>query len=108
MRRALGNNFGEFVEAKQSVDSAGHRVLRVVVNGVVHGKSAEVPIRWIYYHVADEQGRQAALTFTVEQEALERFADADRAMVDSLRFATSWRRGPLAKPDAKAQTKGLP
>ena len=69
-----------------------------------HDKSTEVPIRWIYYHVADEQGRQVALTFTVEQERLDRFAEADRAIVDSLRFAESGVPAPLAKPAAKAQT----
>ena len=86
VRRALGDNFGQFVAAKQSLDSANHRVLRVVVNGVVHEKSTDLPICWIYYHVADEEGRQVALTFTVEQERLERFSEADRAIVDSLRF----------------------
>jgi hypothetical protein len=89
VRRALGDNFGQFAAAKQSVDAANHRVLRVVVNGVARGsgKSTDVPICWIYYHVADQQGRQVALTFTVEQELLERFAEADQAIVDSLRFA---------------------
>ena len=83
MQKALGKSFGEFVEAGQSVNDAKHRVFRVVV----HGKSSDIPIRWIYYHVADEQGRQAAFTFTVEQSLLERFADADKPVVDSLRFA---------------------
>jgi hypothetical protein len=105
VRSALGKDFGELVEAKQWGDSAGRRVLRVVANGTAHGKSTEVPIQWIYYHVADQDGRQVALTFTVEQEHLERFAEADRAIVDSLRFAASGSRAPLAKPDAKAQTK---
>jgi hypothetical protein len=48
-----------------------------------------------------------ALTFTVEQELLERFAEADRAIVGSLQFAESGASTPLAKPDAKAQTKSL-
>lgn len=87
VKKALGKSFGQFVEAKQSADPAGHRVLRVVVNGVVHEKATEVPICWIYYHLADEEGRQTAFTFTVEQELLERFAGADRAIVGSLRFA---------------------
>jgi hypothetical protein len=87
VRRALGESFGEFVEAKQSVDRSNHRVVRVVVQGVVHGKPADVPIRWIYYHVADQQGRQVALTFTIEQERVEQFADADKEIVESLRFA---------------------
>ncbi len=104
VHRALDKDFGEFVEAKQWGSAAGYRVLRVAANGVAHDKSTEVPIRWIYYHVADEHGRQVALTFTVEQERLDRFAEADRAIVDSLRFAESGVSAPLAKPAAKAQT----
>ena len=46
-------------------------------------------MRWIYYLVADPQGRQVAFTFTVEQRLVERFADADKPMVQSLRFAES-------------------
>jgi hypothetical protein len=107
VRKALGENFGEFVEAKQSVDDSEHRILRVVVNGKVRGKSADLPICWVYYHVADRQGRQVALTFTVEQDLLERFAEADRAIVGSFQFAESAASTPLAKPDAKAQTKSL-
>jgi hypothetical protein len=87
VRKALGDNFGQFVNAKQWVDEAKHRVLRVVVNGVAHAKSTDVPVCWIYYHVADPEGRQIALTFIVEQEVLERFAEADRALVASLQFA---------------------
>ena len=36
--------------------------------------------------MADEEGRQVALTFTIEQELLERFAEADRAIVGSLQL----------------------
>lgn len=104
VRRALDKDFGEFVDAKQWGNDAGYRVLRVAVNGTAHDKSNEAPIRWIYYHVADEHGRQVALTFTVEKEQLDRFAEADRAIVDSLRFAEAAGRSPLAKPEAKAQT----
>lgn len=82
VRRALGDSFGEFVEAGQSVNEAKCRVLRVVV----HGKASELPIRWIYYHVADQEGHQAALTFTVEQRLLEQFADADKPMIAALKF----------------------
>ena len=87
VRKALGDNFGEFVAAGQSVDQNGHRVLRVVAEGSVAAKAdgkseSNIPIRWIYYHVADREGRQAALTFTVEGEHVERFADADRPIVE--------------------------
>jgi hypothetical protein len=82
VRRALGKDFGEFVEAGQKVDDAEHRILRVVAEG----KASEIPIQWIYYHVADKQGRQVAFTFTVEKSLLERFDDADKLLVQSLRF----------------------
>jgi hypothetical protein len=87
VKKALGENFGEFVNAKQWVDESKHRVLRVIVNGTARDKSTDVPISWVYYHVADPEGRQVALTFTVEQERMERFAEADRPIVASLRFA---------------------
>jgi hypothetical protein len=83
IRRALGENFGEFIEASQKNDEANHRVLRVVVEG----KAADLPIQWIYYHVADQTGRQVAFAFTTEKRMLERFVDADDLPVHSLRFA---------------------
>ena len=86
VRKALGENFGEFVSAKQSVNRNGLRVLRVAVDGAVSGQPDRVPIRWTYYHLADREGRQTALTFTVEQENMEQFADADEPIVGSLRF----------------------
>jgi hypothetical protein len=87
VRSALGANFGEFVTAAQSVNAAGLRVLRVTARGAVRDKSGDLPVQWTYYHLADRQGRQAALTFTVEQQRLDIFADADKEIVDSLRFA---------------------
>ncbi|MEN6451899.1 MAG: hypothetical protein ABFC96_15525, partial [Thermoguttaceae bacterium] len=111
IRKALGEHFGTFIEASESGNEAKNRVLRVVVGGHVQSKSIEakpadskssdakssdakssdakatdIPVRWIYYHVADQQGRQAALTFTIEQEYVEKFADADKQLADSLRF----------------------
>ena len=130
VKKVLGEDFGAFVEANESADKIGRRVLRVVVQGVAHGKPtrppkpdsetskatddapsakaaetaenadppkekaparagkppAEVPIRWIYYHISDAEGRQVAMTFAIEQQLVERFADADKPIVESLRF----------------------
>ncbi|MEN6407918.1 MAG: hypothetical protein ABFC77_15800 [Thermoguttaceae bacterium] len=83
VRRALDKSFGEFVEAGQSANPANYRVYRVVAEGV----ASEIPMRWIYYLIADAEGHQAALTFAVEQSQVERFADADKPLVDSLRFS---------------------
>ena len=82
VRRALGESFGEFVEASQSSNQAGYRVYRVAVQGT----SSEIDMRWIYYLLSDPQGRQAALTFALEQKLVDRFAEADKPLVESLRF----------------------
>jgi hypothetical protein len=93
IRAAVGKKrFGEFVEAKQWVNDGGNRVYRVVVDGT----DADIAMRWIYYLIADPQGRQVAFTFAVEREWVERFAEADKPLVDSLRFAD--------KTDAKKST----
>jgi hypothetical protein len=85
VRRALGKNFGEFVEAGQSTSPSNCRIYRVAAQGT----SSDVPMRWVYYLVSDPRGRQVALTFAVEQKMVERFADADKAMVGSLRFVAT-------------------
>ena len=82
VKKALGESFGEFVEAGQSSNDANYRVYRVAVDGT----SAEIPMRWIYYLIADSQGRQVAFTFAVEQSHVERFGQADRSIVESTRF----------------------
>jgi hypothetical protein len=83
IKKALGKSFGEFVEAGQNSNEANYRVYRVAVNGT----SSDIPMCWIYYLVADQFGRQVTFTFAVEQKHLERFAQADRALVESMRFA---------------------
>ena len=83
VRKALGESFGEFVEASQTSNEANYRIYRVAVDGT----SSEIPMRWIYYLVADSQGRQVAFTFAVEQKLVERFAGADSVLVESMQFA---------------------
>ncbi len=89
VRRALGKSFGEFVEASQSGNDANYRIYRVVA----HGVASDIAMRWIYYLVADPRGRQAAFTFAVEQSHVERFAEADKPLVRSLRFAEEENKG---------------
>lgn len=82
LKTALGNNFGGFVKASESANAAQYRVLRVEISGNV----SEVPIHWIYYHVADPQGRQAVFAFVVEDKYFDRLAEKDKKLVDSFRF----------------------
>ena len=82
IKQALGKKFGEFVEAGQWMNDREYRVLRVVVRGMVE----DLPIQWFYYLIANKEGRQVALAFTVEAKLLERLGKADRALIDAVRF----------------------
>lgn len=83
IQKALGDNFGEFVEASQRTNQQGLRVLRAVVSGV----ASELPIQWIYYHISNDEGRQVALVFTMDNKVVEKFAASDDALVTSFAFA---------------------
>lgn len=80
---SLTSSAGQVVEAAQSTTDDGRRILRVQATGI----ASEVPISWVFYHVSNEQGRQAALSFTLEASVVERFAEGDRTLVESLTFA---------------------
>jgi hypothetical protein len=82
IQQKLGEHFGQVVEASQTTGESGYRILRVVVSGM----ASEVSIQWVYYHLSSEQGRRAAIAFTFEAELAERFAEADRTVVDSFEF----------------------
>jgi hypothetical protein len=82
VKKALAKEFKEFVEAGQSFDDSKRRILRVVLRG----EASELPITWVYYHIADQQGRQMACVFTFEEKYADRFGNADQKLIESLRF----------------------
>ena len=82
VQKSLGKNFGKFTSASQSTSPAGYAVLRLVAHGTV----GELPIEWVYYLVADPQGKRVSLAFTYEQTLGERFGQADRTLVNQLRM----------------------
>ena len=82
VKRVLGNNFEEVVEASEETGDNGLRVLRVVVAG----KAGDLPIQWTYYHLSDDKGHRAALVFTLESSLLDRFATIDRELIGNFRF----------------------
>lgn len=80
IEQALGERFGQFVRASESIDDRQRVRYRVDVVG----EADEVPIRWRYHFLADPQGRQAATVFTLEETLEEAFGDADATIVGSL------------------------
>jgi hypothetical protein len=98
VKRVLGKNFEEVVEASEESADNGHRLLRVVVAGAV----GELPIQWTYFHLSDEAGRRASLVFTIESSLLSRFAHLDRELIGNFHFTASKQPTPADAPNAKS------
>ncbi|HEX3997145.1 MAG TPA: hypothetical protein VHX65_01175 [Pirellulales bacterium] len=86
VQKSLGKRFDKFETVAEGKGAGGLRVLKVVASGF----ASEVPIQWRYYLAIDPDGRRLALAYTMESDLIERFADADVAMTESIEFeATS-------------------
>jgi hypothetical protein len=85
--KALDKKVGKVAAAREWETSTGAHCLGVFVDGEVSGGDSfegAVEVQWRYYHVSAPGMPQATVAVTVEQVLLERFADADRPLIDSL------------------------
>ena len=82
VRESLGSSFGQLVEASEETTMSKLRVLRVVAVG----RSGELPVRWIYYHLEDRQGRRVAASFSVPAASSGDFGAANRSLMRTLQF----------------------
>ena len=82
IRDSLGKNLEEISAATQWTTSQGHDCLGVIANGKVQ----DVEMQWRYYLVSSPGMPRVTLAATVEKSQLERFADADRELVESLQL----------------------
>lgn len=87
IRRLIANSGGEILEASERVSATSHRVLKIVASGNAEG----VPIRWLHYHLSNDDGRRLSLVFTLDEDSLEAFAEQDSQIVDSLELL-AWPR----------------
>jgi hypothetical protein len=85
VEQTLSKNNAQIVEAAQSQNDEGLRVLRIVVSGT----ASELPIQWVYYHVSSAKGHRASLVFTMEAGLVDRFARIDRELVENLELTAS-------------------
>ena len=103
IQRGLGKNFGEFVRVSEFGNEADYQVYRVIVHGEVENtiaeKTVKAPMQWNYYLLTDRHGHRAVFAFTIEKDFVERFADADTKLINSLRFLDT---PPLASRDKPA------
>ncbi len=82
VRKALGEKCKTLIEAGQRSDRSGYQVQHVLAEGV----EQDLPIRWLYYLVADKYGRQVVFIFAVESRLLPRFNGADEALLAAVRL----------------------
>jgi hypothetical protein len=97
VKKSLGKNYGRLVDSETTTTTEGLRMLRVAVEAEI----SEVPVRWNYYHLSDDQGRQATCVFTLQQASLPRLDGDDLGIASSLQL-----RGAAAKPAAENTVSG--
>ena len=72
----------EVVKAQELKTRNKLRALRLVVDGI----EDRIPIKWIYYHVAHDDGRRLTFVFTLEQSVASQFDIADKLLVNETTF----------------------
>lgn len=82
IRDALGSQFHRFIHASELRSTAGTPIYRVEAQGVVSG----VPVVWIFYWIRGPQAEALVISFTLEQALYDRFAQADRELLEGLKF----------------------
>ena len=104
IQATLGKNFGKLLRAERVKVRDGMYVFRVVVLGTVAAKNEEgddaaTPMQWIYYLVANADGRQLALVFTSDPKRAERWKDRDLGIVGGVEFL------PVNQPAPRAAAR---
>lgn len=85
------------VEAGEETDREdGLRVVRIASEGT----AGQLPFRWIHYVLAAEDGSRASVTFMFEASLQQRFADADRSLIEGLRLSGGQSTPPSLQGEA--------
>ena len=81
VQKAIGTEFKKIEKAEIIPTQDKRFVFRVIASGAASQKTSkgvnQVPVNWIYYLIADADGRQMVLVFTVENTLVERFQNRD-------------------------------
>jgi hypothetical protein len=108
IQQSLGKNFEQFLQAEKLNLKDGLYIYRVVAAGSIQRvnekKEPEVsPVQWIYYLVANSDGRQLSFVFSVDARQVKEFGTRDLSMVTGVEFLRP-RRSPT--PAAAERPKG--
>jgi hypothetical protein len=82
IERSLAGQVDRTDAAEETDRDDGLRVVRLASSGT----AGQLPFRWIHYVLAAQDGRRASVTFMFEESMQQRFADADRPLIESLRL----------------------
>ncbi|MGQ0637382.1 MAG: hypothetical protein ACT4QC_22480 [Planctomycetaceae bacterium] len=105
VRRTLGSDLQEIVQADRLKVREGLYVFRVVAVGAVETLNEKKepisrPMQWVYYLVANSDGRQVALVFTLDPKLFDDLKSRDLAIVGGLEFLP-----PPARPSPALRLK---
>lgn len=94
VQKTLGKNFQEFVQSEKIKVRDELYVYRVIAVGAVErqndkGEAVVSPMQWIYYLVANSDGRQLAFVFTVDPKLADDLKNRDLSIVGGLEFQKS-------------------
>ena len=108
VQKTLGQNFQEFIQSEKIKVRDELFVYRVIAVGTVDrrnekGEAVVAPMQWIYYLVANADGRQLAFVFTVDPTLAEDLKNRDLSIVGGLEFlkpkATPIRATPVRRKE---------
>lgn len=93
----------KITDSKRLKTSTGLEALRISVTGVEN----ELPVEWIYYHVASRDGRRLTFVFTMEREVADLFEPADQRIVNGLNFFDKTSQAFASTADSRS-SEGTP
>jgi hypothetical protein len=108
IRQTLGKNFQQIVQSEKLRLKDGLYVFRVVAVGSVDRLSEKnepesSPMQWIYYLVANSDGRQLSFVFSIDPRQTKELENRDLSMVAGVEFLSPCLRPrPAPAPAAKA------
>jgi hypothetical protein len=102
IRQTLGKNFQQIVQSEKLKLKEGMYVFRVVAVGSVDRTNEKKepessPMQWIYYLVANADGRQLSFVFSVDPRQAKDLENRDLSMVAGIEFLS-----PRSRPTAKS------
>jgi hypothetical protein len=105
VRRTLGKDFQDFAGAERLKLRDDLFIFRVVAVGSVQARNEKkeptlIPMQWIYYLVANPEGRQVSFAFAVEPKLAEDLKNHDLSIVGGLEFLS---REPAVTPAQAAE-----